>query len=71
MEGKVALEKIKKRKAIIEHTFGIIKCLMGKISLLLSRKEKVATEINIYTTAYNLRRLINIVQFDELVKEIK
>jgi hypothetical protein len=71
MEGEIAQQKIRKRKAIIEHTFGTIKCWMGKIPLLLSGKEKVATEINIYTTAYNLRRLINIVQFDELVDEIK
>lgn len=71
MEGKVAREKIKKRKSIAEHPFGVIKYWMGKIPLLLRGREKVATEINIYTTAYNLRRLINIVEFDQLVEEIK
>jgi len=71
MEGKVAREKIKKRKAIIEHTFGTIKCWMGKIPLLLSGKEKVATEINIYTTAYNLKRLMNIIEFEQFIDEIK
>jgi len=71
MEGEVAREKIKKRKSIAEHPFGVIKYWMGKIPLLLRGKEKVTTEINIYTTVYNLRRLINIVRFDELVDEIK
>ncbi len=71
IKGKIAQEKIKKRKAIIEHTFGTIKCWMGKIPLLLSGKEKVATEINIYTTAYNLKRLMNIVEFEQFIDEIK
>ena len=44
---------------------------MGKIPLLLRCKDKVQTEINIYTTAYNLKRLINIESFDRLMEMIK
>jgi len=48
----------------VEHVFGVLKCWMGKIPLLLRGKEKVQTEINLYTTAYNLKRLIKLLGFD-------
>ena len=60
----VIKELLRRRKAIIEHVFGILKCWMGKIPLLLRGREKVQTEINLYTTAYNLKRLIKICGFD-------
>ena len=55
---------LKRRKAIVEHVFGILKCWMGKIPLLLRGKKKVQTEINLYTTAYNMKRLIKLFGFD-------
>lgn len=58
------------RKTIVEHPFGTIKYLMGKIPLLLRGLEKVKTEINIYTTVYNLKRLINIEIFESLMMKI-
>lgn len=63
-------KKSMQRKSIIEHTFGTIKMLMGKIPLLLRGKEKVSTEINLYTTAYNLKRLFNIESMDALYSKI-
>lgn len=33
---------------------------MGKIPLLLKGREKVQTEIDIYATAYNLKRLLSL-----------
>lgn len=62
--------KICDRKAIVEHAFGTIKYWMGQIPLLLRGKIKVQTEINIYTTAYNLKRLMNIESFGDLIKKI-
>jgi transposase len=59
------------RKTIVEHPFGTIKYLMGKIPLLLRGLKKVTTEINIYTTVYNLKRLVNIEAFDSLVMKIE
>ena len=47
------------RKSIIEHLFGTFRMWMGKIPLLLKGCQKVQTEIDIYATAYNLKRLIN------------
>lgn len=66
MDSKSSREKLRKRKSIAEHPFGTIKYLMGKIPLLLRGKEKVTTEINLYTTGYNLKRLLNLDSFDFL-----
>ena len=71
MKSKSAMEKLSKRKTIVEHPFGTIKYLMGKIPLLLRGLEKVKTEINIYTTVYNLKRLIKIRAFEDLMIEIE
>jgi transposase len=54
------------RKCLVEHPFGTIKWMGGKVPLLLRRKEKVETELNLYTTAYNLKRLFNLETFDRL-----
>lgn len=70
MGTKIGKEKILERKTMAEHPFGTIKYLMGKIPLLLRGKEKVGTEMNLYTTAYNLKRLLNIELFDEIAEKV-
>ena len=55
---------LRRRKAIVEHVFGVLKCWMGKIPLLLRGQAKVQTEIELYTTSYNLKRLIKLFGFD-------
>lgn len=62
---------IKERKTIVEHPFGTIKYWMGKFPLRLRGKEKVQTEIDIFATAYNLKRLINLEKMEELIKMIQ
>ena len=47
------------RKSLVEHPFGTIKLWGGKLPLLLRGKAKVSTEINLYATAYNFKRLLN------------
>ena len=59
-----------KRKTIVEHPFGTLKYWMGKIPLLLRGKEKVSAEINLYATAYNIKRLLNIEPFDNIMAKI-
>jgi len=59
LKSDYAKEKIAERKGIVEHPFGTIKWLMGKFQFLLTGKEKAQTEFNLYTTAYNLKRLAN------------
>jgi transposase len=70
MQSKSGKEKTAIRKTIVEHPFGTIKYLMGKIPLLLRGLKKVSTEINLYTTVYNLKRLINLESYEDLIKKI-
>jgi transposase len=71
MLSRMGKSKTSIRKTIVEHPFGTIKCLMGKIPLLLRGLTKVSTEINLYLTAYNLKRLINIDTFESLMLKIE
>jgi transposase len=66
MNTNYAKSLLKRRKGMIEHVFGVIKCWMGKIPLLMRGKQKVETEINLYATAYNLRRIISLFGFDKV-----
>lgn len=65
------IEKIKQRKKIVEHPFGTIKLMMGKLCFLLRKKLKVQIEVDLYTTAYNLKRLINIENMNLLLYKVE
>jgi transposase len=71
MKGKKAKLMKKLRKELVEHPFGTIKCWMGKIPILLRGKLKVQTEIDIYSTCYNLKRLINIEKNEILIPMVR
>lgn len=62
---------IQGRKALVEHPFGTIKYWMGKIPLLLRGKEKVQTEIDLYATCYNLKRITNIQNVTVLLQQVQ
>jgi hypothetical protein len=61
---------IQKRKTIVEHPFGTIRAWMGKTQFLMRGKPKVQTEMDMYGTVYNMRRLMNIVSFTDLKEMI-
>lgn len=61
---------VKVRKALVEHPFGTIKLWGGKLPLSLRGAAKVATEINLYATAYNLRRLLNCTLWDTMKEQV-
>ena len=71
MKGAKAKLMMKLRKELVEHPFGTIKYWMGKIPILLRGKLKVQTEIDIYATCYNLKRLINIENHEILIQMIR
>lgn len=74
MESPAARRLVAVRKTLVEHPFGWIKCVGGKIPLLLRGIINVRTEINLYTAAYNLRRLFTlepIAQFFNLIKSYR
>lgn len=60
MRGVVAKIAIGVRKSLVEHPFGTIRMLMGKMPLLMRGLTGVQTEINLYTTVYDLKRLLHI-----------
>lgn len=62
-------DKMKERKAIVEHPFGTIKWIMGKLNFLLTGKEKVQIEFDLYATVYNLKRLLNINNMQILLQQ--
>lgn len=70
LETKTAKDKIKERKALVEHPFGTIKLMMGKHCFLLTRIPKVQVEVDIYSTVYNLKRLINIEGMNRIMEQI-
>ena len=71
MESDISKTKVANRKTLVEHPFGTIKYLMGKIPLLLRGLKKVTIEINLYVSVYNLKRLLNIEPFDSLITKIE
>jgi Transposase DDE domain len=68
LSSDLGTSKLKLRMCLSEHPFGTIKCWMGHIPLLLRGKKKVQTEINIYSIAYNFKRMLNLASFEDLTK---
>jgi transposase len=63
-------EKFKLRKTLAEHPFGTIKRWFGYTHFLLKGLEKVRTEWSLTTLAYNLKRVLNLVSFENLMQAV-
>src|SRR3954453_23050977 len=59
-----------RRRETVEHPFGTIKQLMNQGAFLLRGLEKVRAEFSLTALAYNLRRVLNIVGFKELMAAV-
>jgi transposase len=68
MVSEKAKTMMKQRRSLSEHPFGTIKYLMGQIPILLRGLNKVKIEMDLYTIAYNFKRLIAIEQYVNLEK---
>jgi transposase len=64
-------EKIKIRKSLVEHLFGTMKHSMGHRYFLTRGIEKVSGEMSLSVLCYNLKRVLNIVNFKELMVAIQ
>ncbi len=71
MEGAFARQQVRERKQVVEHPLGTIKMLMGKFNLLLKGKTKAQIELDYYTAAYNLKRLIGCAPMSELIIKMR
>src|ERR1035438_586490 len=63
-------EKFKLRKTLAEHPFGTIKRWFGYTHFLLKGLAKVQCEWSLTTLAYNLKRVLNLVSFQELMAAV-
>jgi hypothetical protein len=53
-------EKMKKRKAMVEHPFGTMKRALNSGYTLLKGTGKVPEEFGVIALAYNMKRFVNI-----------
>ena len=58
------------RRETVEHPFGTIKQWMNQGAFLMRGLEKVRAEFSLTALAYNLRRVLNIVRFAELMAAV-
>ncbi|MGH9723915.1 MAG: IS1182 family transposase [Candidatus Acidiferrales bacterium] len=62
--------KFKLRKQLAEHPFGTIKRFFGYTHFLMKGLEKVRTEWSLITLVYNLKRVLNLVSFEKLMRAV-
>ena len=55
----------------VEHPFGSIKQWMNQGAFLMRRLRKVRAEFSLTALAYNLRRVLNIVEFPTLMAALR
>jgi hypothetical protein len=65
------VEKYKQRQMIVEHPFGTIKRSWGAYYFLTKIKASVSAEVSLYFLAYNLKRVMNILGIQELVRRLQ
>lgn len=70
LKREYAKARISERKGVVEHPFGTIKWMMGKFNFLLTGKEKVQIEFDLYATAYNIKRLVNCAPMSKLMGQM-
>lgn len=63
-------EKFKLRKTLAEHPFGTIKRWFGYTHFLMKGLVKVRCEWSLTTLAYNLKRVLNLVSFEQLMAAV-
>ena len=63
--------KMKQRRSTVEHVFGTLKFWMGSAHFLMKTIKHVSTEMSLHVLAYNLRRAINILGVEDLMRLIR
>jgi transposase len=64
-------EVLNQRRETVEHPFGSIKQWMNQGAFLMRGLEKVRGEFSLTALAYNLRRVLNLVGFKELMAAVR
>jgi hypothetical protein len=63
-------KKLKRRKEIVEHPFGNMKRSMNQGYFLMRGLENVKAEMSLTVTAYNLKRVLNILGVKRMVQAL-
>jgi len=71
LQTKRNMGKYKLRQMIVEHPFGTIKQGWGAYYFLTKRKVSVSAEISLSFLAYNLKRVINILGTEEILRRLR
>lgn len=71
LQTEANIEKYKLRQMIVEHPFGTIKRSWQAYYFLTRGREAVTAEVAITYLAYNLRRVINILGAEEMMRRLK
>jgi transposase len=64
-------EKLTERKSVAEHPFATMKYYMGQMPTVLRGREKVSSEMGLYTIAYNLKRYLTLKYLNHHAKPIE
>ena len=64
-------EKMRQRRETVEHPFGTIKARMGATHFLMKTLPRVAAEMALHVLAYNLTRVMNIVDTKPLIAAMR
>jgi DDE family transposase len=64
-------EVLNQRRETVEHPFGSIKQWMNQGAFLMRGLEKVRGEFSLTALAYNLRRVLNLVGFADLMTAVR
>jgi transposase len=65
------MDKYRLRQMIVEHPFGTIKRSWGAYYFLTKRKISVSAEISISFLVYNLKRVMNILGIEEILRRLR
>ena len=71
LQTEANIEKYKLRQMIVEHPFGTVKRSWQSYYFLTRGKRAVTAEVSLTYLAYNLRRAINILGTDEILRRLK
>jgi len=66
-----APEMMRVRRQTVEHPFGTIKAWMGATHFLTRTLPRVSTEMSLHVLAYNLKRVMNLLGVDALIRAIR
>jgi transposase len=59
------------RKQTVEHPFGTIKSWMGSTHFLTRTLDRVSTEMSLHVLAYNLKRVVQIMGSEPLMRAMR